>query len=156
MGEGHEVDVPEAGACHVGSEDEAHVPGEAGQHVRSLLHHVIDGGFHRPQLLGDRGRVPGMERVSPHEGVHVDPIALVGGDPARARVRMVEVAQCFEVGHDVAQGGRGEASIEDTGEALRPHRLPRLDVELYEGAKDFLSTLVQNRRGHRDAIESIT
>jgi hypothetical protein len=69
---------------------------------------------------------------------------------------MVEVAQGFQVGHDVAQGGGGEAPVEDTGEALRPHRLPRLDVELYEGAKDFLSTLVQNRRGHRDAAEIIT
>ena len=43
-----------------------------------------------------------------HQAVHVDAIALVGGHAAGAGVRVVEVPELLEVGHDVAQGGGGE------------------------------------------------
>ena len=96
------------------------------------------------QLRVDGGGVPGARGRRAHEAVHVDAVALVGRHATRARVGVVEVAEGFEVGHDVAQGGRGDGSVEDTGQALRAHRLPGLDVELDEGAEDFLATFVQN------------
>src|SRR5262245_3705829 len=59
---------------------------------------------------------------------------------------MGEVAQLFEVGHDVAQGSRGEAAVQGPGEALGAHGLPRGDVELDERFQYVPAAVVQECR----------
>jgi len=55
---------------------------------------------------------------------------------------VVEVTQGLEVGHDVPEGGGRERAVQDAGKALRPHRLPGLDVELDEGTEHLSPSLV--------------
>jgi hypothetical protein len=78
--------------------------GELRQHAHAPLHDVVDvDGAGQERLDGPAlGRRERLDRGQP---VDEHPVALVGGHPAGARVRLRDVALVLEHGHVVADGG---------------------------------------------------
>jgi hypothetical protein len=140
--------VTKTGAGDVGSQDEAHRPAQAREDVGSVLHHPLRRGVSSGEGLGDGSGVSRGEGRALHEAVHEEAVALVGGDPSGARVRVVEIAEGLQVRHDVAHRGRGEGPPQGPGEVLRSHRLAGLDVQLDERPEYLPPAIVKGGRAH--------
>ena len=90
-------------------------------------------------LVEERPHLHGV--VAPEAGrlaevVDEEPVALLGGDPAGAGVRLAQVALLLEGGHVVAHGGRGHLHAGGPHDVRRPHRLGGVDVLLHDGPED--------------------
>ncbi len=70
------------------------------------------------------------------QGVDEEAVALVGGDPAGARVGLGQVAVAFEGRHVAADGGRRHLDARGAGDVGRSDRLGRLDVLGDDGRQD--------------------
>ena len=89
-----------------------------------------------PRWMSSRSLGAGL--LQPHQRVHVEAVAPVGGHAARGGVRLLQKAQLLEVRQHVAQGGRGDVELRLAAEVLAADRATRGDVLLHDGAQDFL------------------
>ena len=104
--ERHELDLLEAGGLAGRPEDETEVMRDAGQLVRDVRQHALDGAsLPQPGLDGRRraGRAPMIEQE-----VDVTAVADVGGNRSRRRVRLRNVSGVLRGGQDVAHRCRGQ------------------------------------------------
>src|SRR6185436_3708256 len=86
----------------------------------------------------DRGGLPDFvvdgfalvlgERAGAHQMIDEETVAAVGGDATRGRVRLGQVAEALEVGHDVAEAGRGQLEASAFRERAGADRLAARDV----------------------------
>ena len=141
--ERHQVDVAEAGARDVRSDDEADVPAQTREKTRGVLHDLLGRGVLGREGGRHRGRVAGRERVAVHQAVHEEAVAVVGRNTPGTRVRVVEIPEGLEVGHDVPQRGRRQSAVDGSREALRADRLAGLDVKLDQSPEDLSPAIVK-------------
>ncbi len=76
--------------------------------------------------------------------VDEEAVALVGRNAAGGGVRRGDEAQILEVGHDVADGGRGEAQARIARQGSRADGLPVANVILDQGLEQQLRPLVES------------
>ena len=81
------------------------------------------------------------------EAVDEEPVALLGGHPAGAGVRLAQVALLLEGRHVVADGGGRHVHPGRGGDAPGPDRLGRVDVLLHHRAEDLGLSIVEAHRG---------
>ena len=130
----HQLHVPDRRPGQGGILDHRHLPGQLGQQAHGARDHVV-------QVVGagqerlDRPPLGGRQRLDPGQPVDEQPVPLVGGDPARARVRLRDVALLLEHGHVVADGGGRHIQVMPVDERLRAHRFHGGHVVLHDGAQ---------------------
>ena len=143
LGDQDEVHRPDRKLQQRRHEDEADLIGESGKGERRFVKNVIDLGA-VGDLLVDRLTLPLRERPRRHQVVDEEAVAAVGRNAAGRGVRLRQVAEVLEIGHDVAEAGRRElkaAALRQRAGADRFARgnvlhddlaqdLPRASVEL--------------------------
>jgi hypothetical protein len=77
----------------------------------------------------------GDSGLTVRQPVDEQPVALVGGHPAGAGVRLGDVALVLQHGHVVADRGRRDTQRVPLDQGLRPDRLAGVDVVLDDGAQ---------------------
>ena len=85
------------------------------------------------------------QRFDAGQLVDEEPVALVGGDTARAGVRLGDVALVLQDRHVVADGGGRHTELVPLGQRLGPDRLLGADVVLDDGTQHFESAFAQHR-----------
>ncbi len=104
--ERHHLDVPHGRARQRRVLHHRDLAGQLGEQPDAALDDVVevDGPL---EQRGDRPLLGGRERLDRAQPVDEQPVALVGGDPARAGVRLGDEPLLLQRGHVVAHGGRG-------------------------------------------------
>ena len=97
------------------------LPGQLGEQPHRAVHHVVEVDRADQEPL-DRPALGRGERLDPGEPVDEQPVALVGGHPAGAGVRLADVALLLQHGHVVADRGRARrrAGAARPGPCCRP------------------------------------
>ena len=109
--------------------------------MQHLLELAVGLGEEFPHLLALRcGQSPRARQLVDEEAV-----ALVGGNPARARVRLGQIALVFESGHLVADRCRRDTEVGGTGDMGRPDGLGSLDVLAHDGPEDCGLAIVEHQ-----------
>ena len=93
----------------------------------------------------DRPPLSAGERLDRRELVDEQAVALVGGDPARAGVRLSDVALVLERRHVIADRRRRDTQVVAVDERLGPHGLLGGDVVLDDGAQHFELAVLEQR-----------
>ena len=128
--EPQELDVPEGAAAALGGDHTGkgrklrEQPGGLGQDLAGLLGH--QGPLHLAGLAGLQG-LDGEQRVDEQ------PVATRGGHATAGRVAVGNQAMLFQIGHDVADGGRRQVQARVLRQRARAHRLAVDDVVFDEG-----------------------
>ena len=81
-----------------------------------------------------------------HANIDEVAIALIGWHPARRGVGLLEEALFGQVGHDVADGGRGNTEVQYFGKGAGTHRLGGFNVALDDHAKNLVESIFQAGR----------
>ena len=121
----NELDLlQDAVRCH--RQRERDEPRRARQHLRHGGQHIF--GQRRragvaPQLRFDR-RAAANRTGRGEQLIDVEPVAAIGRDAARGRVRLLQVSELFELGERVADGGRRhtQTGTRASGAPIRPAR----------------------------------
>ena len=92
----------------------------------------------------DRLALGRRQRLDGGEPVDEQPVALVGGDPPGAGVRLGDVALVLERGHVVADRGRRDAQVVPLDQRLGAHRLVRRHVVLDDRAEHVELAVLQH------------
>src|SRR5215471_11672700 len=122
----------------------------AGQEVEEpprLLERLLErrpGGGDAPL---DELPVPGIGVAQADQGVDVEAVRTVGGDPPCRGVWLLEVPELLEVRHDVAQRRRRDVEATGSGQLLASHRVTRGDVLADDRVQDVAGA-VGKRLGH--------
>ena len=90
----------------------------------------------------DRPALGHRQRLDGGQPVDEEAVALVGGHPAGAGVRLGDVALLLQHRHVVADGGRGDAEVVPLGEGLAADRVVGRDVVLDDGPEDLQAAFV--------------
>ena len=107
------------------------VVGETGQQARRVVQHLFDLAVRPVEERADLLRGGPIERGL-GERVDERAVALLGGDPPGAGVRLLQVALGFEGRHVVADRRRRHRHLGRGGDVARPDRLGRVDVLLHD------------------------
>src|SRR6478735_1391325 len=121
--------------------DDGDLSGQLRQQTHRATEHVVevDTGLEEGQ---DRATLAGRQRLHLVESVDELAVALFGGDPARAGVRLGDVALGLEDRHVVAHGGAGYAQVVPLDERLAADWLLGRDEVGDDGAQNFEPTIV--------------
>ena len=121
--------------------DDGHLAGQLGQQPDGAAEHVVqvDGAVEEPL---DRPPLGHRQRLDRRQPVDEEPVALVGGHPAGAGVRLGDVALLLEHRHVVADRGRGDAEVVPLGEGLAADRVVGRHVVLHDGPEDLQAAFV--------------
>ncbi|MPM38630.1 hypothetical protein SDC9_85260 [bioreactor metagenome] len=136
FGQAQEFDVPEhrrAARRHDHADELRQVGqqvGGVGDHLLRLLGHEL----HRGQFIALHGE----------HGVHEQTVAARSGDSPGRGVRAGDQPQLFQVGHDVADGGRRELQPRGARQRAGAHGLPVGDIALDQGFQQQLGTIIQH------------
>src|SRR5260370_497910 len=93
------------GPVVLGARDERGVAADPGEELAGLGEQVFEGLVRRREEVGDGAALPGGQAALAGEVVDEVAVAPVGGDAARGRVRLHEVAVALEDRHLIADGG---------------------------------------------------
>ncbi len=146
--ERHQLDSVQRGVLERWREQHAHHVRARGQQGGRLRHQAFGRvGLRHSGRLAHRGRLARHPRHA-LEVIHVEAVGGVRGDPARRGVGLHQVSQLLEVGHRVADGGRGEAADVPPGHGVRADGLAGLDVLRDDGQEDLAAPLIEGRAGH--------
>ena len=143
----HEVDPTDVGVARLGRRREAGRPRHRRQGRGGQAEPVLAGELHLPELVADHQLLDRGERDRVRDGLDVEAIALVGGDPARGGVRVGQKAGGLELGEDAADGRAGHTEVIALDERLAADRRGGRDVFLDDGPKDRLGAEVQRAGG---------
>ena len=127
-------------------DDDGRVVGEASEQEARVAQHLLERAVRVREERAHLLRSGRVERSGARQGVDEEPVALVGGDAAGARVRLLQVAVDLERGHLVAHRRRGDVDRGRRGHVVRPDRLRGADVLLHDGLEDRRLSLVQHAR----------
>ena len=78
-----------------------------------------------------------------HQRVDEEAQSELGRQPARGRVRRINEAELFQIGHDVAHRGRRQRHRQNARQIARAYWLAGRQIALDDLAKDFARTLVE-------------
>ena len=135
VGERHELGVAEPRSSRSRRRHDRCRMRAPGQDAGRKPQPVVAGERDLAELVADRQLVGHVELGIAHERLDVQAVAEVGGDPARARVRVRQQAERLELGHRAAHGRRRDAESVALDEGFRAHRDRREDVVLHDGAQ---------------------
>ena len=140
-GQGDHLEVPHARRGQRRVLHDRDLPGQLGQQPHRAAQHVVevDAGLEEGQ---DRASLRGRQRLDVVEPVDELAVALLGGHPARAGVRLGDVALGLQDGHVVAHGGAGDAEVVPLDERLRTDRLLGGHEVGDDGAQHLEATVV--------------
>jgi hypothetical protein len=120
---------------------------QAREHQRGLVEHFGQRAAGGGALDVDRGAVVFGKAAGFHQAVDEQAQAQIGRQAPGGGVRGEEQAQLLEIGHDVANRGRGELPAGELAQparqGARPHRLAGFDIGFDDGAEN-----VARARGH--------
>ncbi|STX02040.1 Uncharacterised protein [Kocuria rosea] len=135
----HDLDVAHGDPGGVRVLHDRDLLGELREQPHGALHDVVDvRGVVQQPLDGPPFRA--RERLDGRDLVDERAVALVRGDPARARVGGRDQALLLERGHVVAHGGRRDAEPVPVHEGLGADRLAEVHVVLHDGLQDLQSS----------------
>ena len=89
-------------------EDHAHLIAEIGQQARGRLQNFVDL-VRVADLIVDRLAFARAQGAGSHQIIDEEAVSAVGRHPAGRGMRLLEISEVFEVGHDVAEAGRRQA-----------------------------------------------
>ena len=142
----HKLYSPHLGGISAGSGDYRCAPGGPGQQPASPLQQSL-------WIIGTREqhRVKGsgvfiLQRRNLHQTVHIFPIALLGGHPPCGGVGLFQEAQLDEIGHLIADGGRGNSHL--FRHSLAPHRFTAFHIPGHHRGEDALFSRCQLQTHH--------
>ena len=118
--------------------------GHRGEEVRRLMEQLLEPAVGRGEELADLLRRRLVERARRGQVIDEVPVALVGRDAPRRRVRLDEVALLLEHGHLVAHGRRRHLDRRHLGDQVRTDRLGRRDVLLHDGTQDRCLPIIEH------------
>ncbi len=79
-----------------------------------------------------------------HQGVYEQAVAQGGGHAPGGGVRAGDQAHRFQIGHDVADGGRADFQAGKLLQGARPYRLAVADVAFHQGLEQDLCAVVEH------------
>ena len=147
----HQLEVADPAAGQARVLHDGDLAGELGQQPHGAVHHIVEVDRADQEPL-DRPPLGRRERLDPGEPVDEEPVALVGRHPARAGVRLAEVALLLQHRHVVAYGGRRDAQVVPLDQRLAADRLLGRDVVLDDGAQDLQLAVVERHVPPSEAI----
>ncbi len=106
---------------------------QAGHELRRPHHDLLRRGGVDVLLQRLRQQVGWHLRLGGEHGVDKHPVAARGGNAPGRGVRASDQAHVFEIGHDVADGGRGQLQPRSARQRARTHRLTVGDVVFDQG-----------------------
>ena len=136
VGEPHQLDGADPGRVVGGGHDHRRVVGQARQQLGGVLQHLLELAVSVREELRDALAPGGVQPSRRPQGVDEEAVALVGGNAAGRGVGLGQVALPLERRHVVAHGGGGDGDVGGLGDAMRAHRLRRLDVLADDRSKD--------------------
>ena len=145
--DGDHVDAADVRVAGLGRRREAGRAGDRREGRRREAEPVLAGELDLPELVADHQLLDRGQRDRVGDGLHVEAVALVGGDPAGGRVRVGQQAGRFELREDAAHRGAGHAEAIAVDERLAADRRGGRDVFLDDGPKDRLGAEVQRAAG---------
>ena len=124
--------------------------GHQARHVRDARQHLRHG-LDQRAAVGRIGAEPALDLLDLlvvqglelEQGVDEEAVALVGGYASGRGVRRGDEAQIFQVGHDIANGGRGEAQARIARQGPRTDGLPVANIILDQGFEQQLRPLIE-------------
>ena len=137
-----EVDALEPRVLERRRQDHRGVVGELGELRRRRLHEVVDLAPGARDLALEPVRVRATDLAAPHQAVDVVPVGLVGRHASRRGVGLDQKARLLEIGHRVADRGRGEAERVLLGQLPGPDGLRRDGVLEQQGLEHLPLALV--------------
>ena len=146
--DGDEVDALEARVLERRRQDHRGVVGELRELRRRRLHEVVDLAAGARDLALEAMRVRATDLRAAHQAVDVVPVGLVGRHPARRGVGLGQIAHLLQVGHGVADRGRGEAERVLLGQLAGPDGFRRDRVFEQQGLEHLPLALVQLVASH--------
>ena len=140
-GQGHHLEVPHARRGQRRVLHDRDLAGELGQQPDGAAQHVVevDPGLEEGQ---DRSSLRGRKRLDVVQPVDELAVALLGGHPARAGVRLRDVALGLKDGHVIAHGRTGDAEVVPLDERFRTDRLLGRNEVGDDGTQHLEATVV--------------
>jgi hypothetical protein len=119
-----------------GRDREARILREPAEQLHGALENLLQVHDRLGEVPGDRSTMCLPESDPVGQGVYVVAVGRVGGDAARARVRMGQVPELLERRHLVPDRGARDAQAGALGDGFRADRLSRTDVFLDDRVQD--------------------
>ena len=141
-----QLDVTDRGPGEGGVLHDRDLVGQLREQPHRAVHHVVE--VDRPvEEGGDRALLGGAHRLERGQAVDEQPVALVGGDPAGAGVRLGDEPLLLQRRHVVADGRGRDTEGVTLDQGLGADRLLGGDVVLDDGSQDGeLAVVLQSAR----------
>ncbi len=123
-----ELDLPESGIFVPGHQYEAREVGYLRQDLGRSGEQRLGVGFGgQTRLDGTDGLF--VQWLYRQQGIDEQPVPEPGGDPPGGRVRRVDQAHFFQIGHDIADRGRAQGQVRVACQSAGTNRLTLVDVK---------------------------
>ena len=139
-----ELHAPHGDSLGLGTDHYGRIVGERRQQVGRAVQHLLEPAMGRHEEVADLLGGDVVEPAGRSEVVDEEAVSLVGGHPARRRVRLDEEALLLQHRHVVANGGGRDIHSRRARDVGRAHRLRRCDVLVHDGAENRCLSFVEH------------
>ena len=144
VGETDDLDGTHRGPLAGWGQDQRRVAREPRKEAARVVQHLLELAMGPGKELAHLLSLGGGQGARPGELIDEEAVALVGGDPTGARVRLGEIAVALEGGHLVTERRRRDTQVGGAGDVRRPDGLGGLDVLAHHGPENGGLAIVEH------------